>query len=275
MLDEHYTEPDLAELYDALCPYDERDDFRFYLPMVLAASSVLDVGCGTGALLKAARRAGHRGRLCGIDPAPAMLARARDWSDIEWVLGDLDATTFGTDFDLVVMSGNAFQALVDDRALRATLAGIAAALVPTGRFVFESRNPGAREWETWAANPVEVLDAEGRLARMERRVEAVRDGLVTFALTFTRSDWSASRQSLSTIRFHDARELTALLADAGLEVIEQFGDWERNRSIAGSRELVTVARRPRSHVQGAGTLRSLSAPAGYCPLVRPRGDANV
>ena len=252
MLDEHYTEPDFAELYDVLCPCDERDDFRFYLPLVLAASSVLDVGCGTGALLKAARRAGHRGRLCGIDPAPAMLARARAWSDVEWVLGDLDGTTFGTDFDLVVMSGNAFQALVDDCALRATLAGIAAALVPTGRFVFESRNPGAREWETWATNPVEVLDAEGRMARMERRVEAVRDGLVTFALTFTRSDWPASRQSFSTIRFHDARELTALLAAAGLEVIEQFGDWERDGPIAGSLELVTVARRASSRVEAAG-----------------------
>jgi SAM-dependent methyltransferase len=250
MIDEHYTAPDLAALYDMLCRNDERGDFRFYLPMVLAASSVLDVGCGTGALLKAARRAGHRGRLCGIDPAPAMLAWARDLSDVEWVLGDLDDSTFDADFDLVVMSGNAFQALVDDHPLRATLAGIAAALVPSGLFVFESRNPDAREWETWAAHPVEVLDAEGRMVRMERRVEVVREGLVSFAFTFTRSGWSAPRQSPSTIRFHDAREITALLAAGGLEVIEQFGDWERDRPIAGSLEVVTVARRSRSHVEG-------------------------
>lgn len=252
MIDEHYTDPDLAALYDVLCPDDERDDFRFYLPMVLEASSVLDLGCGTGALLKAARRAGHRGRLCGIDPAPAMLSQARDCSDVEWILGDLDDATLDTDFDLVVMSGNAFQALVEDRVLRETLAGIAAALAPTGLFVFESRNPAAREWETWEANPVEVLDAEGRMVQMERRVESVRDGLVSFTLTFTRSDWSARRQSLSTIRFHDAGELTALLAAAGLEVLEQFGDWERDRPIAGSLEVVTVARRSRSRVEAAG-----------------------
>jgi SAM-dependent methyltransferase len=199
MIDEHYTEPDLVALYDVLCANDERDDFRFYVPMIVEASSVLDVGCGTGALLKAARRAGHRGRLCGIDPAPAMLARARDRSDVEWVLGEVDESTFRDDFDLVVMSGNAFQALVDDRALRSTLSGIAAALAPSGLFVFESRNPDAREWDAWAANPVEALDAEGRMCRIERRVEAVRDSLVSFTLTFTRSDWSVSRQSLKSV----------------------------------------------------------------------------
>lgn len=252
MIDEHYTDPDLAALYDTLCSNDEREDFRFYLPMILKASSVLDVGCGTGALLKAARRAGHRGRLCGIDPAPAMLARARDGSDVEWTLGDLDDTRFDADFDLVLMSGNAFQALVDDRALRATLAGIAAALAPMGMFVFESRNPDAREWEAWAANPAEMLDDEGRTVRMERRVEAVHDCLVSFTLTFDRSGWAAPRQTRSTIRFHDACELTVLLAAVGLEVIHQFGDWERDRPIAGSLEVVTVARRSRSHVEVVG-----------------------
>lgn len=99
---------------------------------------------------------------------------------------------------------------------------------------------------------MEVLDAEGRMVQMERRVESVRDGLVSFTLTLTRSDWSDRRQSLSTIRFHDAGELTALLAAAGLEVLEQFGDWERDRPIAGSLEVVTVARRSRSRVEGAG-----------------------
>ena len=56
----------LAALYDAF--YSRRPDFGLYLPLVMSAQSVLDVGCGTGALLRAARKAGHGGRLCGSTP---------------------------------------------------------------------------------------------------------------------------------------------------------------------------------------------------------------
>jgi SAM-dependent methyltransferase len=68
-----YSDDDVAALYDRLNPWEASDDF--YLSYVLEAASVLDVGCGTGRLLHRAREAGHGGRLCGIDPDPASLAR--------------------------------------------------------------------------------------------------------------------------------------------------------------------------------------------------------
>ena len=89
MVDRLFAEPWLAELYDLWSPGEQREDFGFYLPMVMSAPRVLDVGCGTGELLGMARRAGHGGRLCGLDPADAMLAQARRRPDIQWVLGDL------------------------------------------------------------------------------------------------------------------------------------------------------------------------------------------
>jgi SAM-dependent methyltransferase len=59
-------------------PEPGRGDFGFYLPLVMEAASVLDVGCGTGMLLRRARAEGHAGRLCGLDPAAAMLDVARE-----------------------------------------------------------------------------------------------------------------------------------------------------------------------------------------------------
>ena len=96
-----FTNDRLAALYDVFYPPEQRDDFAFYLPLILAARSVLDVGCGTGALLRRAREAGHTGRLCGLDPASGMLHQARVRADIEWVLGDLSSVGWDREFDLV------------------------------------------------------------------------------------------------------------------------------------------------------------------------------
>lgn len=88
MPDRQFADPHLAALYDPLVGREARADFNFYLPLILAAESVLDIGCGTGALLHWARERGHAGRLTGLDPAVGMLTVARTRDDIEWMLGD-------------------------------------------------------------------------------------------------------------------------------------------------------------------------------------------
>ena len=74
-----------------------------------------------------------------------MLDQARKRSDIEWVLGDLASVSWEREFDLVVMSGHAFQVFVEDDELRTALAAIHSALTEDGRFAFEIRNPLVRE----------------------------------------------------------------------------------------------------------------------------------
>src|SRR3981081_2071370 len=107
MVDHLFSDAGLAALYDAFCPWKSRRDLDFYLKLVMHATAVLDVGCGTGALLHRARETGHTGRLCGLDPAAGMLEQACKRSDIEWILGDLASVGWDREFDLVVMSGHA------------------------------------------------------------------------------------------------------------------------------------------------------------------------
>ena len=80
------TWDDPAAWYDVMNPWGPSDDF--YLDLVLRA------GAGARRRLRhrraaaRAREAGHTGRLCGLDPDPAMLAQASTGTDVEWVLGD-------------------------------------------------------------------------------------------------------------------------------------------------------------------------------------------
>jgi ubiquinone/menaquinone biosynthesis C-methylase UbiE len=106
MPDRLFEDPRLARLYDACCA--GRPDFAFYLPLVMQSPSVLDVGCGTGALLHLARVAGHRGRLCGLDPADAMLeqARVRLAHQVRSVTGDV-ATFTPTSDEIITIARRA------------------------------------------------------------------------------------------------------------------------------------------------------------------------
>lgn len=237
-----YTDDDVAALYEVLNPWGPGDDF--YLERVMAASSVLDVGCGPGGLLRRARDEGHAGRLCGLDPDPAALARARRRTDVEWVEGRAsDLPAAGGEFELAVMAGNAFQELRGDDELTASLAAIRGALAGGGRFAFETRNPGAREWETWRPeNGMDVVDDAGRELRVWHDVEAVDGGLVTLTETTGTRDGAALRVDRATLRFTDAATVDALLAAAGFAVEERYGWWDRRPFAPDSRLIITVAR---------------------------------
>ena len=245
MVDRLFAEPELAALYDRFCAWDRRDDLAFYLPLVLAAGRVLDVGCGTGMLLRRARQEGHAGRLCGLDPAAAMLGIARPRRDIDWIEGDLSTVGFDQEFDLVVMTGHAFQVLTGDAELATALAAIARALAGNGRFAFETRNPLARGWERWTpANAESVTGPDGQPVGQAHAVQLPVTGeLVSFTSTYTSPAWDQPRVSRSTLRFVGASALAGLLSAAGFMVEEQYGDWDRQPLSTSSPEIITIARR--------------------------------
>jgi ubiquinone/menaquinone biosynthesis C-methylase UbiE len=245
MVDRLFFNHRLAALYDLFYP--RRADFEFYLPLVMSSKAVLDVGCGTGALLRTAREAGHTGRLCGLDPADGMLEQARKRSDIEWVLGNLSSVAWDREFDLIVMTGHAFQVFIDDREIHASLAAIRSALTDDGRFVFETRNPRFQAWKTWTPeNAVQTMDETGAVVRMSHQLDLPIDGdIVSFTTTFTSPAWEQPELSRSRLRFLDSDSLSQFLTDACLRIDDQFGYWDRSPLTDTSPEIITIARRQR------------------------------
>jgi SAM-dependent methyltransferase len=193
-------------------------------------------------LLKRARETGHSGRLCGVDPDEAALKLARRREDIEWVAGVAATMTFSQEFEVAVMTGHAFQCLVTDDDVRTSLASIRRTLSNGGRFVFETRNPSARAWETWRPeNATDVVDLSGRELRISHDVEDVSGEIVTFTETTAEPGGAPLRVDRAALRFLTVDALEAFLREAGFVIEAEFGGWSREPLAPASPEIIVIA----------------------------------
>lgn len=118
MEDRDVVRRDVQQEYDKLAPrYDRR--WRHYIersveetiariPPLPPAASVLDAGCGTGALLRELARRDADLRLTGLDLSAAMTAAGSEAAPhLNFVVGDTEALPFpSASFDLVVSSSS-------------------------------------------------------------------------------------------------------------------------------------------------------------------------
>jgi SAM-dependent methyltransferase len=237
--DAAFDDPRLAHLYDRF--EGERPDLDVYASIVeeLGAHRVLDLGCGTGTFALALAQRGLE--VVGVDPAEASLLVARGKPGAEavrWIHGDATSVS-GLAVDLVTLTGNVAQAIVDPGDWDATLRGVREALRPGGYLVFETRDPADRAWEDWTPTATrQVVDLESA-GRVERWIEvtAVRGDLVTFRATFAFADGQLL-VSDSTLRFRQRGQVEADLTACGYDLAEVRGAPDRP-----GRELVFVARR--------------------------------
>ena len=124
------------------------------------------------------------------------------------------------------------------------VSAIQSALTEHGRFVFETRNPLVRAWESWTPdNAVEIVDTAGAVVRKWHEIETVDGDVVTYTSTFTSPSWDRPRVLQGRQRFLDVDSLSSFLSGAGLAIDKQFGDWERQPLIDSSPEIITIARR--------------------------------
>ena len=217
-----FTHPRLAAIYDAFDG--PRDDLAAYAGIAeeLGAHRVLDVGCGTGCLALLLARSGYA--VVAVDPATASLEVARSKGEsaaVNWIQGDA-AQLPAVGADLAVMTGNVAQVFLSDTDWAQALAAIGGALRPHGYLVFETRRPGRRVWQDWAADtrPV-ILDVPGSgPVEQCRAVTAVNLPFVSFRCTYTFAADGAVITSDSTLRFRSRDEVEASLAAQGYQVLE-------------------------------------------------------
>ena len=241
MADDIFEHPRLVAIYDALDP--DRSDLDVYIAIAgaLGARRVLDVGCGTGTFALLLADCGIE--VTGVDPAGGSLdvARAKPGAHrVHWI--HTDATTLPQmQVDLVTMTANVAQAVVDPQGWEGTLSGVYEVLRPGGHFVFETRDPEERAWEKWnRTESYSITEIQG-VGTVESWVDVVE---VSGPLVRLRWTWvfASDREVLtsdSTLRFRARDEVEAALVASGFTVVEVRGAPDRP-----GRELVFFARRP-------------------------------
>ncbi len=245
--DRLYHDPALAAFYDIDNGWGP--DLDYCAALARGCRSVLDLGCGTGRLVArlAAGREGGR-EAVGVDPAAAMLAVARErpgGAAARWVRADARDLRLGQRFDLVVMTGHAFQVFLTDADQDAVAATIAAHLAPDGRFVLDSRNPAAEEWREWSPDRSLRVLAHPLLGPVEAWDDAEHEpetGIVTYRTQYRTAAgqlWSAS----SRIRFTPRDRIAASLEGAGLSVDAWLGAWDGRAWVRNAAEIIPLGRR--------------------------------
>lgn len=237
MPDAIFAHPRLAEVYDAF--EGDRPDLDAYLALVdelttapatsnpTATDSagspptIIDVGCGTGALAVRLAALGHP--VIGVDPAAASLAIARAKPHAEtvtWIEGDATALP-PLAADLALMTGNVAQVFLTDESWTGTLRAIAAALRPGAHFVFETRRPERRAWEDWAADTDSVTLDIPAVGTVSQRTEMLTVDLpyVSFRHIYRFPD-DTTLTSDSTLRFRGRAELETSLAECGFRTVD-------------------------------------------------------
>lgn len=223
MLDNHYENPRLAEIYDLDSGWSV--DREFYLSLAgEPPQTILDLGCGTGLLCNAYADMGHA--VTGVDPSATMLNIARKKphsANIDWVQASAQTFQSAQLFDLIIMTGHAFQVLLADSDIEATFRAMRRHLKPGGNVVFESRNPRIDWANNWDYEM--LLETPGGPVHETRRFLSMSGERMKFELRYHFSD-DQLLFSHSELRFSSREDIEEYLVRAGFTVEQVLGDWD-------------------------------------------------
>jgi len=189
-----------VELYARLPLMGEPEIIHSAIP---AGSSILELGCGTGRLLRELAARGHS--VVGVDESPAMLARVTDLPTVRATIEDLDLHRA---FDVVVLASTLLNAPPGQR--HSFLVACRRHLAPAGALVVQQTPPA------WFATVAPTTREHDGILFVVRSVVR-RDPQVELTVEYHTEGqmWTHSFDRWPVPHLHDD------LARAGL----QFGRW--------------------------------------------------
>ncbi len=253
---EHYVD---AALYD----YEyrrRRADVAFYKEVARRRlgpqGKILELGAGSGRLTIPLARGGHD--VVAVDQAPGMLARLRARTTalpksvatrIRVVDGDLRTFDVGGKFPLIVAAFNVLEHLYTRGEVEACLARVRAHLAPGGAFAFDVQLPDLMwllrdPWKRWAKTRFTDPTTKRKMIYSTNHEYDPISQIALIRLYYEPADGQGPIKivKLSQRKFFPA-ELEALVAHAGLRVVERYGDFGWRPLDAGAESQVLICAR--------------------------------
>lgn len=212
-----------------------------YLP---SNGRVLDIGCGTGTTLRALDKLGHQ--CTGIDQSAHFVEFAREsGGDVEYVHANAADAAVGGPFDLITCLFVTVNYMKPDDVPR-LLARVADWLTPGGHFVLDMAHllNFVDNFQPYII--AHHVEDEVLITRLTRHLVRPHDANWRHDESIIVRDrgevsmyFNAFDQYVYTVR-----EMKWMLASAGLEVVGEFGSFDRAVPPTGKGHRVMVAQRP-------------------------------
>jgi len=206
---------------------------------------IADVCCGYGRHLLPLAQQGHT--VFGVDIAPMMLAKARQWLEevgVEAVILRADARQlpFADDsLDVVLNLFNSFGYCQSEAQNQRILTESARVLRPGGKFLLETRNRPHQIM--FAPHYLAMETADGQRFILRCRYDRADHRLI--------SEWRQGEDGpvvhRASIRLYGIDELDEMMAQAGLRKTAIYGDYEATPFAGYQRQVLYLAEKPTRH----------------------------
>lgn len=245
MTSTQFSNPRLVASYDALNALGDDSEFFCQRAKELSATTIIDLGCGTGLLTCELAKRGHK--MIGVEPAGAMLeiARHKPYAEkVQWIEGGYEKFE-RLQADMVLMTSHVVQFFLNDDEWQAMLKAAHKALNPGGHIVFDSRTPIFPPYQTWPteASPRRVEDPTVGPIDWWYKLLEIKDSRVRYQLYYHFINSHETVVSTDELIFRSRDKLTKSLEDAGFKVETVYGDWDSSLATPTSPEMIFVATR--------------------------------
>jgi len=244
---EEYADPEIYDLENR----DFEPDGLFILDYARRLNGpVLELGCGTGRVTIPLAQNGVD--ITGLDVVKGMIERGKLKAGdvpVRWVIQDARSFRLEQSFCLIFEAGNVFQHLLARVDQEAFLACVRHHLEDEGRFIFTLMFPHAdmltsveteKEWfcyENLSGQEIRVSGTEYydpvRQVKLETAYRRWR----------TADGQDIVRIAPLSLRYIFPQEMEGLLHYNGFQVMELYGDWDKNPLTETSRMMVIVCKK--------------------------------